>query len=215
MRCTSEHPILVLRKKTLSKKDWVKLEGSGFKRAEYWTEMVKAKDIKLGDRVVTVRGFDNNQQNEVNGDWAEVLGLFIGDGCIGHRKGKPEYLSFCIPKEDRIREHSVALLTKYFGSPPKENDSSLIYYTPEFLDKFKDYDKYANKKYIPEEVWGWPEDAQIRFVLGYLYSDGCIVKAPSSGGGHIATHQYKCGSERLMQELKVLLTMLGFLRKRG
>lgn len=211
IKCTSEHPILVMKKKTLDKKDWVKLEGGGHKRAEYWTEMVKAKDLVPGDRIVAVREIPTKGVAE-NEDWAEVLGLFIGDGCVGHRDGVPEYVSFSIPKEDRIRTHAKELLTRYFNQEPKSNDHFLTYYTPEIVAKFNAYDKLARAKTLPNEVWGWNEEAQLRFVLGYLYSDGCIIKAPSnkSGDFFVATHQYKAGSKELIRGLKMLLTMLGF-----
>lgn len=211
-RCTANHKVLVLRKKTLSKSEWVQhSEGRGQKRAEYWTEMVEAGQLRSGDRIIALRQLPETGIFEADAAWAETLGLFIGDGCVGHRKGDPEYVSFSIPKEDRIREHSINVLTRCFGVAPKIHDRALIYYQPHIVARFEPYDKYAREKTIPSEVWNWSKSSQIKFVLGYLYSDGTAAKTPAiSGDGFGVRYRFKAGSVCLIKDLKLLLTGLGF-----
>lgn len=54
--CTPNHPVLVLRKKTLPKNEWIRHpSGRGQQRALYWTEMVRAELLRPGDRIVGTR----------------------------------------------------------------------------------------------------------------------------------------------------------------
>lgn len=211
-RCTPEHQVMVLRKKTLPVGEWIQHTNSrGQQRAQYFTEMVPAGELQKGDRVVCLRQLPSTGVVEEDGDWAEVLGLFVGDGCVGHRKGDAEYVSFAIETEDRIRGHAYDLLTRCFGEPPKTNRKFLTYYRPHIVARFASCDYKARQKHIPSAVWSWTEEAQIRFMLGYLYSDGTVGKSPAgTGGGFSAFYRFKCGSRRLMCDLKLLLTGLGF-----
>lgn len=219
LRCTPNHPVLVLRKKTLPISEWrMKVDGIGKTQAEYWTEMVRAEDLRLGDRVVCVRQLPNERRGlSVDGDWAETLGLFIGDGCVHHRYGTPEYLSFSIPEEDRVRSHAIDVLTRCFGRPPKEvtGGMQLAYYHKEAVRRFAHCDKKAPEKRIPEEVWSWDAQSQVRFLLGLLYSDGTVISHRSgSGDGRSAAYSWKFASQWLAEDLKMLLASLGFRTRR-
>lgn len=219
IRCTPNHPIMVLRKKTLDYSEWyLKKDGKGKVQAEYWTEMVRAENLRKGDRVVSVRSLPELCPSlQVDNDWAEILGLFIGDGCLHHRNGAPNYISFSIPKDDRIRKYAINLLTRYFKTSPKEvsDGCQLAYYNRNIYSKFIKYDKKAHEKTIPEEIWNWDAKSQARFLLGYLYSDGYVAKTKSStNNNHTCTFLWKSASKKLIEGLKQLLSSLGFKTRR-
>ncbi len=214
IRCTPNHPILVMRKKSLSVSEWIPNSiGRGQTRAMYWTEMVLAENIRKGDRIVALKKLPDvtTSASLINLDWAEILGLFIGDGCIHHRKGTPEYISFLFPEGDRVRDHVFNLLTKFFGESPKKLEGSLVYYKERIWNNFLPYDKRARDKIIPPEIWSGSAAAQARFLLGYLYSDGTICEGASgSGDKHTARYRFKAGSKKLIEDCKLLVTGLGF-----
>lgn len=213
-KCTPDHPVMVLRKQTLPSSQWEQHpEGRGQKRALYWTEMVDAGELVPGDRIVTLaktpaflQGFQ-----QVDLGWAEALGLFIGDGCLHHRQGQADHMSFSIPEDDRIREHAVDVLTRTFGHAPRYNSKALFYYRDEIWRRFLPFDKKAREKTIPEEVWTWTAEGQCAFLLGYIYSDGTLSESKShTGGGHSSRYILKAGSKLLVESLKLLVTGLGF-----
>jgi intein/homing endonuclease len=214
IRCTENHPILVLRKNTLKQEEWIKnIDKKGFKRAIYYVEMVKAENIKKGDRVVVLKelpeqiiDFDERQLM-----FAEILGLFLGDGCIHHKKGISEYISFHFPIGDRVRDYVINLLTKYFMESPREvGDSHFCYYKEDIFNKFKLYDNISYNKEIPKEVWGWNNKMKCRFILGLLYSDGFVNRTKSkTGGGYSSQYVWKMASQKLIEDLKLLLTSVG------
>jgi intein/homing endonuclease len=215
IRCTENHPILVLRKITLERQNWIKIEGKkGNKKAEYFVEMVKAENIKKGDRIVVLKQLPDEKIinfDDRNLMFAEILGIFLGDGCIHHRKGESEYVSFHFPKGDRVRDYVISLLSKYFMEAPKEvGDSHFVYYKESIYNLFSKYDKLSYNKEIPLEVWGWSNKMKIRFVLGLLYSDGFVNKNKSkTGGGYSSQYVWKMSSQKLINDLKFLLTSLG------
>lgn len=213
-KCTPDHPVMVLRKRTLPSSQWEQhSEGRGQKRALYWTEMVDAGQLVPGDRIVTLAKTPDFLQGlqQVDLGWAEALGLFIGDGCIHHRHGKPEYMSFSIPESDRIREHARGVLTRTFGHAPRHNNKALLYYRDEIWQRFLPFDKKAREKTIPDEVWSWTAEAQCAFLLGYIYSDGTVKESKSrTGEGHSSRYVFKAGSKLLMEGLKLLVAGLGF-----
>jgi hypothetical protein len=174
--------------------------------------MVQAGELCVGDRLVGSKQIPNpTVGTHVDLDWAEILGLYLGDGCVHHLHGKAEYVSFCFPKTDRVRQHVSDLLTRYFGEPPKQNDNALLYYRERVWEQFLPYDRPATQKALPPEVWGWSAAAKVRLLLGLLYSDGTVVESKSSsGGGFGAKYVFKLSSRSMVESIRMLLTALGF-----
>lgn len=211
--CTPNHPVLILRKKTLQPHEWVQHPtGRGQQRALYWTEMVRAEFLRPGDRLVGTKMLPTMAQGkDVSGEWAEILGLFLGDGCLHHRDGTPEYLSFAFPQGDRVRDHASTLFARYFGEIPKSNDRALIYYKQSIWERFLPYDHKARDKMMPSEVWGWTSEAKARLLLGLLYSDGTVNENQSSTGkGTSCRYRFRLGSKDLAQSVRMLMASLGF-----
>lgn len=211
--CTPDHPVLVLRKRSLPKEDWIYHRVKrGAVRALYWTEMVQAAELRIGDRIVAVKALPSESRADTSRDldWAEIVGLFLGDGCIHHLHGKAEFISFCFPEGDRVRTHVQELLTRYFGEAPKETSQALIYYKEHIWSKFLFMDRPATEKTLPPEIWTWSLPAKLRLALGLVYSDGTVIKAlSSSGGGHSARFSFRWGSRGLAEGTRSLLNWLG------
>lgn len=213
LTCTPNHPILVLRKHTLPKDEWIQHpKGRGQQRATYWTEMVRAEKLKPGDRVVAARHVPSVSGGQsVSGDWAEILGLFLGDGCLHHRNGSPAHVSFVFPVGDRVREHVISILTRYFGEVPKQSANALMFYRQSVWERFIPYDRKAQSKAIPSEVWGWDAESKKRLLLGLVYSDGTVsATRSSSGGGTSCRYIFKLSSKKLIEDIRMLMSCLSF-----
>lgn len=211
IECSPEHQILTLVKKTLPVDQWVRNQDkNGHKRAEYSLEMKQAKDLKHGDKIIYLQKETEKTQKE--DDWFEILGLFIGDGCIHHRNGEPSHISFQIPKQDRIRHRAEEVLKGYFGEENlKFDDKQILSYRPVVFNRFLGYDKKSYEKTIPQEIWNAEKHQQLSFLRGYVYSDGTVLNSKSKGLDRFTSrYSFKCASLKLMNELRLLLSLFGF-----
>jgi intein/homing endonuclease len=213
IRCSEDHQLLTLVKKTLSKDEFIQHKnGRGQKRALYYTEMKKAKNLTKDDRLICVKNFNKNEDpTRINSDWAEIIGLFLGDGCINHKRNIPEFVTFCFPKQDRVRDYVINKLTAFFNESPKETNESLIYNKEKIFKQFLQFDKKARQKELPIGYEKWDKEAQISLFKGLLYSDGFVGRSKSSAKEErfSARYGFKFGSKKLTEQIRYLCILLG------
>ncbi len=211
IKCSKEHKILVLNKHTLESKDWIKNVGAGYKKAIYSLSYKEAQHLIRGDKIVILKSGKSLLHSDTNNlDWFEILGLFIGDGAVHHRKGEIDYVSFQFPKQDRVRTHVLELLQRNFKSV-RSSDKALFLYTKEDYMKFSHLNLNAYNKYIPEEVFSASFEQKIAFLIGLIYSDGHVAKTPNKLNNSIYTvkYGYKSVSKQLMLDIKLLCSLVG------
>lgn len=204
-KCSEDHKIKVLKKTAGS--------GRGIRDANYELIWKKAADLERGDKLISLKQHQlHPRQDKASPEWAEILGLFIGDGCVHHRNGIPDYVSFSIPEGDRIRQHAFELINNFFGGRAKQNKHFIFLYHKQDYEKFLEFNKKACYKTVPKEVWGYSASNKLRFLEGYIYSDGCVI-AQKSGGqseGFSSVISLKSGSKTLMEELRLIFSTLNF-----
>ncbi len=198
LTASDEHPFLVLRGNTV---------GRGKKHDKrYWTEWVTAQKLRLGDWLILAQRLPTpSATGELGPLEAEVIGAFLGDGNVVHRRtGVLAGVAFSIPASDGYRERAAVLLEECFRLPPRVNAYGLYYDRAAIAQWFVDrgVDHPARDKFVPPAVWRASEVAQLAFLRGYICTDGCVT---SSGG-----LAFKAGSERLICEVRALCLSLGF-----
>ncbi len=210
--CSEDHEILTLVKTTLSKEDWIKIEkGSGHKRALYDLIYKKAVDLKVGDKIVILKNTNNLQHSDVNNlRWYTILGAYIGDGAMHHRKSEPCYVSFSFPEEDRVREYIKEILSLEFNSVSESKVAFYLYSRADW-ERFLPFSWNAAEKRIPDEVFNASKEQKIAFLKGLIYSDGHVSKIYNKRGKDMYTvkYGYKTISHTLINDIKLLCSLLG------
>lgn len=214
IECSPEHKILVLKKENLLKEEYTKTKKNGTKKCNYFTEMIEAQYLKNGDKVICLKNsnFKKQKSSEFELLWAEILGMFAGDGCLHHRNGKVAHISFQIPKQDRIRKHAENILFKYYGKENfKLDNKQILSYRQCVYKDFLRYDKKAREKNVPKEVFNWNEDKILKYLEGYIYTDGTIKNVRSNTPELKYNYQIvvKCESSILTENLKLLFNLIG------
>lgn len=113
-------------------------------------------------------------------DWAELLGLFTGDGWL--TASRDTSVGFAFHSEDvegiefvtricnrygwdySVKSHAKKKLKQFFIN------SRILYYY--FKNFYCDYKHTSQTKHVPEVVFRLPEHLKMSFLCGYMMSDG-------------------------------------------
>ncbi len=172
---------------------------------------VKAKDLKLGDNLVTPMGFKRDSKprfTTYSNDQLWAFGLWFADGSAPYTS-KWDTNGFNLVNEDYIIDR-FGLIIKSQGdstSPKKmyDNYSTINFTSPilkEFLTKEGCYKK-GKERGLPKSIFSWSEEEIYSFLSGMIDGDGRVKKEYS------ISLEYFTSSENLMRDLSYLLTHLG------
>ena len=168
-----------------------KLMAGGHKSLEH--DIITSYTIGSGEDAITFN----------IGDWCEFLGWYISEGCYDHTNNSRS--AVMITQDYHVNKENCdminSLLTrmgvsfKYKGNDFKIK-SRLIRSVIEPLG-------YCHEKFIPEEVFMAPEDAQLRFIDAILRGDG---RKPKGNENPVLCTT----SKQLAEDYERLLFNLGF-----
>ncbi|OGM77883.1 hypothetical protein A2188_02680 [Candidatus Woesebacteria bacterium RIFOXYA1_FULL_43_9] len=167
---------------------------------------VKARDVKVGEKLLHGIYPNNNEITVVSDEEAEFLGMMVGDGYVGV-DGKANFSN----NDSNIRKRFEDLWLKVAQGKVK-----LQRYQTEFggvtcrfvLSGNREYLKYVGNeiyvggyKKVPDRVLNAPRKAKLAFLGGYNCTDG--LKANK------CTYEFKCfktNSDLLLQGLLFLIS---------
>lgn len=170
--CTTDHPFEIINK-----------------------GIVKADQLKNGDKVL----INSNQYNEeniiFNADKAWLLGFMLCDGCY---QNNHIFASIALTGEDEIENKFHKTFPKYFGIKTKtviqergekgnykdlcaigDNNNNLQNAINYFSTKFGGLNKM--NRHIPNEVFSWNYEAKLAFMAGMIDADGYINETSHGG----------------------------------
>lgn len=169
----------------------------------------KAKDIEVGDYLLTMIGTNRFGDGSLNADEAKLLGYLIADGCCAYEC----HISFSNTDEEVIAEFkriASSLTTKEIVEKVKKTDTSCtkdyVINSKEFRTTLKlnyglDY-ALSKDKQVPLSVRCASKEAQIAFLRGYLELE-C----------HIASEyrqiEVTSASKLLLSQVQLMLLNLG------
>lgn len=200
---TGEHPY------------WIHRKG---RKADNW-EWIPVNQIKEGDSVKYSVPTEITS-NSYSDDHAELLGFFVGDGCVsttpygrkvvklffGSHERKyalriQKILEKCFPPENGVYKAKNKKLVSHLHEIKEDHVLSIVYTNQSVAQFFKEAGLGAKNKRVPEWVL-YAKDSQIQaFLKGYGEADGHVNKR----GDWVANS----ASPNLIQQLRWLWTRLG------
>src|SRR5690606_30686131 len=180
-------------------------------------------DIKINDVIVcqyNQQMFGNDQT--IPEDLAYVLGILTGDGYIGGKRQKINWV--CHKDDSEIGDYAASIIEKYFGDRVsrkdlnKSKDSIEKRNTHRYcvqdnaLQKMRDLlyqldmQHLGDNKRVPKEILNAPKETQLAFLSGCFDIDGSSTKTRP---------KIKCTStsKRLLNEIQIMLLNLGILNQ--
>jgi intein/homing endonuclease len=199
IRATANHPFLVL-------KGDVK-EGKKTFKYEYRLEWTPLERLKVGDVILVLRKLPSSPKSLFNKDFVYLAGFFLGNGWS--RRGKEVYLSVC-QNDPAYRKVAKCLRKLGYRFSPSKN--YICIYSAELARKLESLGlvKPCLEKRVPDWVFSLPDDLKIKFIMGYLDSDGHsrIVKS-HTGEKHIYEWSFESPNKMLIEGIRHLLIWLG------
>jgi site-specific DNA-methyltransferase (adenine-specific) len=130
------------------------------------------------------------------------LGIYIGDGCVVHRKNQPKKQDFisistCLERKRK----NIRQVCEQLGLKFAEYDRQTVVYNKAFNEWLSPLG-HAHEKYIPEWVFSHDAHALNELWYGLLSTDG-----HSGKNGTII--QYSTSSKRLSDDIQRLLLLCG------
>jgi intein/homing endonuclease len=187
-----------------------------------WKQM---SDLVCGDIIISKPGTYNGNRKylhngrELTPDFAEILGLYIGDGTVSSQRQKRFKIVFD-PQDVATRDYSIVKFNNLGFNLPTQAYAETEYDTEnlrlnscefiELLQKNKLNSKTRPQDArIPELILRSDEEVVCAFLRGLFDSDGWCYQSSTSLKLGLSTT-----SEKLAKECQVLLHALGILTRR-
>ncbi len=142
-------------------------------------EMVKAKDLNLGDPLRVDFGmniFGNNQ--DINEELAYMLGGYISEGWITKDRGKYQTIWISNSDDDFREKYLKNTFVKKF-TPYKNPCIKMFCCSQELIKLFMDCgidpQRKCDTKIIPEKIWSCSKSVVASFLRGMFDGDGSVT----------------------------------------
>ncbi|MBU1255586.1 hypothetical protein KKH35_01805, partial [Patescibacteria group bacterium] len=144
---------------------------------------------------------------KMNPDLAELLGIYMADGCISGGR-----IIFSIEDQDKeLKQRIKDLMNKLFGldfsreeKKPNDNSICLVFYSKYLCDYFKKANWFKNgsiNAFVPQDIFSSSDKSANAFIRGLFEGDGDI-----HNDGYPRLYSI---SNRLVKEVQQLLFGLG------
>jgi len=155
------------------------------------TELVDAKEIKVGDRVplgdlrgISIGWIENNKAEYFVGteELAWFYGLFAAEGSAYYLKGSGSYIVSISNKNEEVITKCAEIFRKYFNKEPSITDSGngvknvFIRSKPLYRMFRRMFYTRDGKKKVPSEILNAPNNIRLAFLKGYFTGDGSFRK---------------------------------------
>jgi hypothetical protein len=182
LKVTGEHPVLVRKSAPQTKLKQFFRTKTFFSGLEF----IKAQDIKAGYFVITK--VDNTiKNNNIDKNFARLLGYYIGDGNIairysinGNIKSAKFRLTYHRDNKKEMVDDLINIVKKYnpninYNIYETKNSltNTITFYSTVLAKEILYYCGGANDKYISEELLYMELDKQTEFLKGWFSADGC------------------------------------------
>lgn len=159
---------------------------------------VETKDLCIGNYIET---FSLDVENTGYSDsTAFELGLFAGDGYID---GDRPMISFCGQKVNLQKYTDIKGVWYKVQHPPEYKEPIQRLSLKNVLDLDLCRELNDKTKGLPDYIFELDRDSILRFVAGYIETDGCLRKNQNN-------HHYTIsGSELKLRDLQILLRRIG------
>mgnify|MGYP001608029305 CR=1 FL=1 len=147
----------------------------------------------------------------IDDDFMWLSGIYLAEGCLSQKKGKPEGIVFCInTKEKNITDKILKIMKEKFDlngriKDDTRNRRTIWFNSASMGRKFKElFNSGAHNKNIPEWMLYLPKEKQQFLINGYLDGDGHYDEKHNS-------FEAVTVSSNLAHHLRLILIRLGYL----
>ena len=189
--------------------------GAGSEHPIYcWDRWVRAQDLRVGDRVATVRrGGEFTGETDIDDDLVTLSALMLRDGCCGVSQNfnftkaaglvQDEFLRICHRYNWRVRPHDHNNTTSFCFSLQKHTAPRT------FLEEWGMWGKPAKDKKVPPFVWGLDRRQTALFLNRLWSTDGSVGQRLDQ-----VSATYSSMSVELIDAIRQLLWKFGIPSKR-
>jgi len=173
------------------------------------------KDLSVGDRIGIAARLPNENPVPQNSMEVELVGFWLGDGCMPTDKIKYLNVDFNVYEENSLARYieileklDIKYRVKNYDDKKMVSVISPGYAVEDIVRKYGMWGKRAGDKVIPEQIKRLPED-QIALFLSRLWgTDGCVYHKHNADN-IIPVAEYTTISEELAVDLHRLLLRVG------
>jgi uncharacterized FAD-dependent dehydrogenase/intein/homing endonuclease len=171
----------------------------------------KAKDLIIGDRLVTPKNFpklSNIKGTNYSNEQLWMFGLWFADGS-GQYNSKWNTNSFNLTNEDYILDRVINILNNQnenYSSKQQYDNYSVLNFTSKILKEFlinEECFKKGKERGLPKSILNWSEEEIYSFLSGLIDGDGRVKKE------HNICLDYFTISDLLYRDLTYLFNYLG------
>lgn len=220
---TDNHPFLTMTQASLNE---------GLSKLE-WKSL---KDIKVGDKIGTVKGlpekgtpkeiefsFEFKRKTNTTARKPNIpkittenlmwlFGVYMGDGyCEKGKDGRGTRVYFAVPPDDHARKKLEKVIEEIFGVVPRPK-GICVTVASVMLAEFilgMGFGGNAHQKRIPAWVYDLPRNQKLAFIHGYLDSDGSLVHQKEKDGVLYGQIVFASANKLLLEDLKLLMITAG------
>ena len=202
---TEEHPILVSQNTKLKRPYDQKNKVEGKRYWNFDFKYIKASELNINDWIKIPNTYKQELNFDIHKKWSFskenksrydfkidspleskdfwwFIGLWLGDGWIGHYNNGNYSISVCFNKEEYYYlEKSIAIIEKLFDREPsiieKDSTYNIIFNSKElYFFILENFGQYSHGKKITEWIKFIPKEYKLELIKGYFNSDGCWMK---------------------------------------
>lgn len=186
IKATGNHPFYI------RKPNKIRFRGNDFINSEVKTydtpKWVNAEDIKRGDMLgmpINNNSIIPNEKkyaslNFESNDFWWIIGRYIGDGWITHNSNRnTRYLVICCDHDSsELSEILTKIKKESFEYRVEDREETYRIYIKnmDLLEYLERFGKYADGKYLTNDVMDLPLEQLRSFIRGYMSADGSYVK---------------------------------------
>ena len=187
IKATANHPFLVRRPSKVRLRKYKDFIDTSIKTYDQ-PEWVKVENIRKGDMVgmpvnknatIPNNEFSNDLNFSSNNFWW-IVGRYIGDGWITHNTNRStRYLVICCSHESKELSEILSKLQmeKYDYRVELRDTVYRIYIkNMKLLEYLERFGKYADGKYLTNDIIDLPIELLRSFIRGYISADGSYSK---------------------------------------
>ena len=236
---TKEHPLLV--SKSNLKRNYLKNNGQYKFNERYWEfdfNYTKAEEVCVGDWIKVPNIYKKNINIDFVDKWEKniecvrgdfkidsplfekdfwwFIGMWLGDGWIGHYGNYDYSISLCFNKKEvAYLEKTIEIVERLFGRKPtfiEKDDTYNIMFNSKQLYFFilENFGQFSDGKKINEWVKFLPNEFKTQLIKGYFNSDGCWTKVVKNNKSYSKISFVSINLE-LLESIQDILFSLGLI----
>lgn len=182
----------------------------------YNPEFTSISELKVGDQIAVGLGMETHRPVNIPIEHAELIGYWLGDGCMPTDKNQSLNMDFCADETESIARYRQ--LCEYIGDFPTEfahpSKNMYIFRHGKFSKAVSLARKYglwgarSATKRVPDQVWA-ADNQVVRATLEKIWqTDGCVyLKNTDSSSQYVA--EFCSVSKQLAIDVQRMLLRLG------